>query len=174
MVCYIHVAMTDSHFFIWILLLISALTGLDLIKDMGEGVSLSHALIELMIIAVCTAGVAIFIKQLQRQKKGLIHSLDEAREDLKYWKKKSSSLVQGLSKEIENQFNNWSLTKSEKDIALLLIKGFSTKEIASYRNTAEKTTRVQTSSIYKKARVANRNELAAFFLEDLLLPKQES
>ncbi len=162
--------MNESYFVVLILLLISVLTGVDLVRDLSEGVSLSHALLETMIITLCSLGIFIFIWKIRKDKRDLSVSLGQTREDLNYWKKRSASFIEGLSLEIENQFSEWKLSKSEKDIALMLIKGFATKEIAAYRKTAEKTIRVQTSSIYKKAQVANRNELAAFFLEDLLIP----
>ena len=53
-------------------------------------------------------------------------------------------------------------------MAFLLLKGMSLKEIAEIRDTAEKTARVQSMSIYAKAGLSGRSELAAFFLEDLL------
>ncbi len=161
---------SEMKVIILILIGISMLTGLDLSNDMGEGVTSKHALIEVTIIAISLSGIFFFVRKLRQEKRRLNTTLDQAREDLRYWKQKSASFVNGLSSEIERQFDQWSLTKSEKDIALLLIKGFSTKEIAVYRSTAEKTVRVQTSSIYKKSKVANRSELTAFFLEDLLLP----
>ena len=51
-----------------------------------------------------------------------------------------------------------------------LVKGVSLKEIAAERGTGEKTVRQQASQIYAKARLENRAELAAYFLEDLSLP----
>lgn len=162
--------MGESRMIVFILVLIAVLTGLDLVKDLGEGVSTAHALIETAIIVLCSLGIFVFIRRIQQEKRNLSSSLKQTREDLKFWKEKSGRFIQGLSLEIENQFSQWGLSKSEKEIALMLIKGFSTREIASFRKTAEKTVRVQTSSIYKKASVSNRNELAAFFLEDLLVP----
>ena len=53
-------------------------------------------------------------------------------------------------------------------IAFLIIKGFSLKEIASLRGTSEKTVRDQSSKIYLKTNLSGRAELTAFFLEDLL------
>ncbi|HJS34466.1 MAG TPA: hypothetical protein VJ766_03150, partial [Pseudoxanthomonas sp.] len=44
-------------------------------------------------------------------------------------------------------------------------------EIADLRGTHEKTVRAQSASIYAKAGLAGRSELAAFFLEDLLVPR---
>ena len=76
----------------------------------------------------------------------------------------------GLSKSIEKQFNEWHFSPAEKDVALLLIKGLSLKEISQIRQTSEKTIQAQSLSIYSKSSVKGRNELAAFFLEDLLAP----
>jgi DNA-binding NarL/FixJ family response regulator len=42
------------------------------------------------------------------------------------------------------------------------------KEIAEIRNTQEKTVRQQATTIYKKSELSGRQELAAFFLEDIL------
>ncbi|MEY3046615.1 MAG: hypothetical protein RL242_3457, partial [Pseudomonadota bacterium] len=53
---------------------------------------------------------------------------------------------------------------------LLLLKGLSFKEIAELRQTSERTVRQQAGEVYRKSGLGGRNELAAFFLEDLLLP----
>ena len=71
---------------------------------------------------------------------------------------------------IDEQLDKWGLTSAEKEVAFLLLKGLSSKEIAHIRNTAEKTARVQSMAIYSKSGLANRSELSAFFLEDLLVP----
>ena len=55
----------------------------------------------------------------------------------------------------------------------LLLKGLSLKEIADIRHTTEKTARAQSGSIYAKSGLSGRSELAAFFLEDLLVPGAE-
>jgi hypothetical protein len=55
---------------------------------------------------------------------------------------------------------------------LLLLKGFSHKEIARLRHTSTTTIRQQAASIYQKANLSGRAALSAFFLEDLLLPHQ--
>ncbi len=69
---------------------------------------------------------------------------------------------------IEDRFKHWRLTPSEHEIALLLIKGFSAQEIADLRNTRPGTVKSQSSAIYQKAGVQGRNELVAYFMEDLL------
>jgi DNA-binding NarL/FixJ family response regulator len=56
-------------------------------------------------------------------------------------------------------------------VGFLLLKGFSLKEIADFRDTKVKTVQQQSQSIYQKTGLVSRSELAAFFLEDLLPPK---
>jgi len=77
------------------------------------------------------------------------------------------------------KFDAWELTPSEREIALLLIKGLSTQEISDVRDTRPGTVKSQSSAVYQKAGVTGRNELAAYFVEDLLagdniLPKGNS
>ena len=62
------------------------------------------------------------------------------------------------------------ITPTEKKIALLLIKGLSMQEIVDIRHVKEKSVRQQSTWIYARAAVANRHELSACFIEDLLLP----
>jgi hypothetical protein len=45
------------------------------------------------------------------------------------------------------------------------------RDIAQARGTSERTVRQQALALYRKAGVAGRAELSAFFLEDLLLPR---
>ena len=69
---------------------------------------------------------------------------------------------------VREQFRRWSLTESEQEVGLLLLKGFSFREIAALRNTREKTVRQQASNIYGKSGLDGRHALAAWFLEDFL------
>lgn len=73
--------------------------------------------------------------------------------------------------EIDRQFDIWGLSPAEKEIGLLMLKGLSFKEAAEIRNASERTVRQQAQDIYRKASVAGRNEFAAWFLEELLLPR---
>ena len=66
------------------------------------------------------------------------------------------------------KFDDWKLSPSERDIALLLIKGLSAQEISDLRDTRPGTVKSQSSAVYQKAGVKGRNELAAYFVEDLL------
>lgn len=79
----------------------------------------------------------------------------------------------GLSQAIETQLSSWQLSASEKEVAFLLLKGFSLKEIANLRKTSEKTARAQSYAIYEKSGLTGRAQLSAFFLEDLLSPSAD-
>ena len=76
----------------------------------------------------------------------------------------------GLCAVIDAQFADWSLSSAEAEVAMLLVKGLSLKEVAGVRGTSERTTRKQAQATYRKAGLSGRAELSAFFLEDLLAP----
>ncbi|WP_164707619.1 helix-turn-helix transcriptional regulator [Bathymodiolus thermophilus thioautotrophic gill symbiont] len=69
---------------------------------------------------------------------------------------------------INQTFDKWQLTNAEHDIAWLIIKGYSFKEIAHIRKVSGKTISQQTSIIYKKSNVSNRHELMSNFLEEFI------
>ena len=69
---------------------------------------------------------------------------------------------------VSGKFNEWGLSQSEQEIAYLLIKGLSIQEMAEVRDTRPGTIKSQSNAIYRKAGVNGRNELVAYFVEDLL------
>jgi len=88
--------------------------------------------------------------------------------EIKVEKSKTARLAGELLSVMKEQFSQWSLTPSESEVALLLIKGLSMKEIALARHVKEKTVRSQATNIYSKSGYAGRHELAAHFIEDLM------
>lgn len=78
--------------------------------------------------------------------------------------------MRGLSQAVDEQFDRWRLSPAEKEVGLLLLKGLSHREIADARAVTEATARQQARALYKKAGLSGRHDLAAFFLEDLMLP----
>ena len=69
---------------------------------------------------------------------------------------------------VEEYFDQWGLTPSEKDVALLAIKGFPIADIARIRETKEGTIKAQSNAIYRKAGVNGRPQLLSLFIEDLM------
>lgn len=102
----------------------------------------------------------------------LLHELFQLQQS----KKTAEKLVQTasglLSEVITRQFAEWTLSQSETDVAFLLMKGYSLKEIAELREAQIGTIKSQCSTIYRKAGLAGRSELTAFFMEDLLATPQ--
>lgn len=69
---------------------------------------------------------------------------------------------------LDERFTSWGLTPAEADVALFLVKGLSTSEIATLRATSEGTVKAQTNGIYRKAGVSGRPQLLSLFIEDLM------
>ena len=71
----------------------------------------------------------------------------------------------------DERFTAWGLTPAEREVALLLLKGRSHKQIAFATGRSERTVRQHAVAVYQKSSLSGRAELAAFFLEDILLPE---
>ncbi|MEM6666135.1 MAG: LuxR C-terminal-related transcriptional regulator [Pseudomonadota bacterium] len=69
---------------------------------------------------------------------------------------------------LEAYFEDWNLTASERDVALLAIKGLSIADMARVRDTKEGTVKAQCAAIYRKANVRGRTQLLSVFIEDLM------
>jgi len=71
--------------------------------------------------------------------------------------------------DITNQFfEEWGLTSSESDVALLAIKGLEISEVAELRQTKQGTIKAQLNSIYRKAGVSGRPQLISLFVDELI------
>ena len=104
---------------------------------------------------------------------GLRLELDRSREEGERWQAEARDLLAGLGELIDRQFERWGLSPAEKAVALLLLKGLSHKGVASVRGVSEATARQQATAVYRKAGLSGRHDLAAFFLEDLLAPRDD-
>ena len=69
---------------------------------------------------------------------------------------------------IQSHFETWSLTPSERDVAIFILKGFSNSEIAGLRETSEGTIKAQTTAIFRKSGVSGRAQFFSLFIEELL------
>jgi DNA-binding CsgD family transcriptional regulator len=89
------------------------------------------------------------------------------------WKASARAALEGLGKAIDEQFTTWRLTPTEREIALMLLKGYEHKQIAALTGRSERTVRQHAGVVYEKGGFAGRAELAAYFLHDLMLPEGE-
>lgn len=146
---------------------------LDLLLDRAWSPSAFHVLFEITFVLVCLGSVvylwAVWM-QTRRSLARVEQALSVQGADRDAWREKSRKLLRGLGEEISRQFEEWSLTPAESEIALLLLKGFGHKEIAALLDRSERTVRQHAVATYRKSGLSGRAELSAFFLEDLLLP----
>lgn len=164
----------ERIFVIAILSLVTMMVATDLVTDTKEGVAIWHVLVEGSAGLAALLGIFYFMKDSFNLKHKLLHSLSEntqLKKEAQDWKTEAQKYIEGLAKSIDLQLSKWNLSAAEKEVALLLLKGLSLKEIAEIRNTTEKTARVQSIAVYSKSGLSGRSELAAFFLEDLLQPQ---
>ncbi|MCB1686184.1 MAG: helix-turn-helix transcriptional regulator [Pseudomonadales bacterium] len=154
--------------------MIGLLAAVDLLGDLDEGVSTAHVLIEGSVVLIALIASTLLIRALVAALKEQVRELDDrlvsSDEAADIWRAEAQSLLLGLGASIDRQFDRWRLSAAEKEVALLLLKGLAHKEIARARGVSEATARQQATAVYRKAGVAGRNALAAFFLEDLTLP----
>jgi DNA-binding CsgD family transcriptional regulator len=145
----------------------------DIIYDWQEAGNFdAHILGEIImglvsLIAFAALSVSIWLNN--RKLKETHQQLNQANNDLTTSEHQTQKLMGDFSKIIQAQFASWQLTESEKEVALLLLKGLSLDEIAAVRETKAKTVRQQASNLYKKAGISGRHELVAFFFEELLI-----
>jgi DNA-binding CsgD family transcriptional regulator len=135
---------------------------------------------ELCIFVLALAGFAFHWWQMvaaRRRSQQLDRELAAARAevtrwsaDAKRWNQEAQDVLLGLGQAIDRQFDRWGLTPAEREVALLQLKGLRHRTIAELRHTSERTVRQQALAVYRKSGLGGRSDLAAFFLEDLLLP----
>jgi DNA-binding CsgD family transcriptional regulator len=157
-----------------VLACVVALVGIDLATDAWTGTRWLHWLLELLVALLAGGGaITLWLRwlaaRLATQRLG--RDLAAAQADAERWRREAEDALRGLGAAIDRQFDHWQLSPAEREIALLLLKGLSLKQIADLRQTSERTVRQQSLGVYRKSGLAGRAELSAFFLEDLLLPQ---
>ncbi len=159
---------------------VAILGGVDLVSDLSEGASVVHVAIEGGIATAGLAGAVVMVRRLvaiareaRERTAELAKRLAETERAAAAWRAEAEEHLKGLGAALDRQFERWSLSAAEKEVALLLLKGLSHKEIADARSITEATARQQARAVYKKSGLSGRHDLAAFFLEDLLLPASQ-
>ena len=153
---------------------IVVLIGVDLVEDWRRGSPGFHLGLESVVLVLAAIGLWLLRARIRRERmdaRVLLSRLAEARAAAESWRRETEALAAGLGEAIDAQFRTWRLTDAEREVALLLVKGLSLREIAGLRETSERTVRQQSLAVYRKAGLTGRAELSAFFLEDLLSPR---
>ena len=153
--------------------LVVAGTAFDLYMDGPDEWRSAHVLIELALMVVSAAAALFLWRAWRRTAHALVvseRSRTAAEADRSAWQSRAEQALQGMAHAIDQQFDAWELTPAERDVALMLLKGHGHKQIAYRTGRSESTVRQHAVSVYGKSGQGGRAELAAFFLEGLMLP----
>lgn len=133
----------------------------DVLEDLAAEGGLANLTFHLTIESLATASLiaAIFLegrllRRLWRRKARLEASLAAV-----------SAEVHAV---ITGQFEEWKLSPAEADIAMFLVKGLGTQEIAEMRGSAEGTIKAHFNSIFRKSGVHSRAELLSLLIDRML------
>lgn len=118
---------------------------------------LAHNLAEFIAVLSLVACVVLLSREVQR----ILRRHERVEQQLQAARGAFSGVM-------ERHFAEWGLTPSERDVALLSIKGAPIAEIASARGTREGTVKAQLNAIYSKAGVANRTQLVGVFIDEII------
>jgi len=146
---------------------------IDILLDAPERWWSVHVVYEVFLIAAGLLG-AVWLwlgwVTARSENRLLQRSLATRQAERDAWRASAERALEGFGSAVGRQFGIWGLTGAEREVALALLKGRSHKEIARDTGRSERTARQHAVAVYEKAGVAGRAELAAFFLEDLMLP----
>lgn len=144
----------------------------DVIYDYREGASVTHMIIEGSLVVASFVLITMLSTGIWRQSQSIRQlkaELDGEKENSEPVRSASLEAARhDMATVLQSQFKEWGLTRTEKEVSMLLLKGLSFKEIAAVRETLEKTVRQQASSIYRKSGLTGRHAFSAWFIEDFL------
>jgi DNA-binding NarL/FixJ family response regulator len=152
--------------------LVVVLAVLDIVME-GEGFDAADFALELLDRGLSVGAMAVVawmvleVRDVRADQAMLRRDVARAVAEGAGWREANGRTLDDLASAIGRQFDAWSLTSAERDIAGLMLKGVSLRDIAGVRHTSESTIRQQAQSVYQKSGLAGRRELAAFFLESL-------
>lgn len=131
--------------------IIDVFTDLD---EYGLGWHIALELLATVALFVALALMMLELREMQQRMARMDRGIRAARGDM-------ADLISGF-------FDRWGLTPSEREVALLILKGFGNDAIAGLRGVAVGTVRAQSARIYAKAGVDGRAQLFSVFMEELL------
>jgi DNA-binding CsgD family transcriptional regulator len=147
----------------------------DLLLDGPSGRTTGHVAIDLFLVGLSLAGATWLWRGWSKAERKLAVARDDlARTDGERdrWRAASQQVLTDLGAAIDGQLRAWGLTAAEREVAFLLLRGHSHKDIAQRSARSEPTVRQHAVAVYRKSGLGGRAELAAFFLGDLPTPPE--
>lgn len=153
-----------------VLLLVAIGGAIDIVLDRPANGLTPHIVLETLLMAV-SLGFAVHLWRGWRATSSSLRkarfSLAEREAERDAWRARARSAIASFAAAVQTQLDEWHLTPTEREVALLLLEGLGHKQIAARTGRSERTVRQHAVSIYDKAGVGGRAELAAFFLSGL-------
>ncbi len=142
----------------------------DELQDLQQGESPLTVWMEILIVS-SSLGFVFYITQMlyknQRQQKEMKQTLAQVRQQLHSSNQRLQQGKEAFRSTIEWQLDEWQLTPTQQDVAILLLRGLDIREIAEIRHVQEKTVRNHLSAIYDKSGLPGRHIFCAWFFEGL-------
>jgi DNA-binding CsgD family transcriptional regulator len=152
----------------------------DLALDRPSSWFTAHVAVEVALVVVSFSFALVLFRSWRRSQSALAVSraslaatsaeLASRQAERDAWRANAEHALEGFGAAIDRQFTHWQLTRAEREVALLLLKGLGHKQVAAQLGRSERTVRQQAVEVYRKAGLQGRAELAAFFLRDVSLP----
>jgi len=145
----------------------------DLVLDAPKDLFSAHVLFELGLILLSLGAAAYLAAGWYRSTRSLASiraALSNRQMERDAWREQAQRALEGLGSAINQQFDTWHLTPTERETALALLKGASHKAFAIDSGRSVRTVRQHAVAVYRKSGLQGRAELAGFFFEDLVLP----
>lgn len=159
-------ARLQSQILTWALGIVCLFFTQDVVTDayehfaFGHGYSakeLFHLIAEVIAVVVMTGTIMLLVRYTQTLRDSVDSSMS-----------KLHALRVNFHDHVKEQFTLWGLTKAESDVALFILRGVATEQIADFRSCSIATVKVHAHNVFKKAGVSSRQELMALFLEDFI------
>lgn len=149
-----------------------AVSALDLLRETAPFnlADITLDSVEKLLLFASMAAVAwavLTVTDLRDGQTALAAHLERSMAQGEGWRTARQSEIAAMGQAIVDQFRHWGLSPAEADVAGLLLKGCSMKEIAIARDTSEATIRQQAQTVYQKSGLSGRAELSAYFLDSL-------
>lgn len=160
------------------ILLLVAIGGLvDLLLDRPTTWWSVHVVVEVVLLVTSLSFSVVLWRGWLRTSRRLAQAQEtlvarQAERDA--WEASAKTALAGFATAVDRQFEAWRLTPAEREVALLLLKGHGHKQVAARTGRSERTVRQHAVAVYEKSGLGGRAELAAFFLEGLVLGTEET
>lgn len=164
---------TDRKFriiYILFMIVIATFGASDLAMDYLSIKNLFHRILEFLFIIFALVSGSYMWYYHRQSEKVLVAArrlIGNQNVELEEWNTRHAETLREMQNAIVDRFKKWELSPSEIEVAVLIIRGYSHKQISGLLDKSERTVRNQSLNIYKKTGMTGRNELAAYFLEDI-------